>query len=181
MWKFIIHIPTITGSFSLVVSSAAVIKRTILTKTEKRRSCPSRHPINTYKCPRRKKQYLSFIYAHSRPNKSPFNFNCVVTDSVMGHERRHISSFPFFQHQFPPPEDHLIAYSNFIYFYWNEGEKRRKLWITENKNPNFMFLLMKIIWKKTKKKTNEIWSFLLIVYGERRLKLPCMDSGELCH
>lgn len=110
MWKLIIHIPTINGSFSsfarrlvatdkgeLFHPSTLESRRKIArrgAKEERQRSCPSRHPINTYKCPRQRDNICHFIYAPgSRQCDEPW--------------RR----FPFFHHQFPPK---VFAYSNLL-------------------------------------------------------------------
>lgn len=65
----------------------------------------------------------------------------------MSPEKKKLNVFHFFNINFHHCD--LFAYSNF-YFYGNEGEKRRNY---ENKNLNFMFLLMKIIRGGKKKKT----------------------------
>lgn len=79
MWKFVIHIPTIKPALSL---RRTVIKRTISTtktsKTEETAKCSSHHPINTYKCRRQKRQYLTSHLCSKLSSKSPFNFNCAA-------------------------------------------------------------------------------------------------------
>lgn len=91
-------------------------------KQKKWRSCLSRPPINT----RRKRQYLSF-HLCSQSNKSPFNFNCVDTNSAMGHERRHISSFSIFSTSIFTTKWRSHCIFKFYLFLWKWRWKEKKI------------------------------------------------------
>lgn len=153
MWRFIIHIPTIHNNrlflsccFFCCSDKANYFHKNRKTTVAVRHVTQLTH-TNVHA---ERDNICHFIYVHSRPNKSPFNFNCVDTDSAMGHERRHISLFSIFSTSIFTTRRRSHCIFKFYLFLWKRRWKRRKLWITETKNLNFMFLLMKIVWKKTK-------------------------------